>query len=174
MQELFIMAKVNQLGSNELLYFDDLHVGQRFVSGTHQIDEGEITTFAKRFDPQPFHLDSEAAKATLFEGLVASGWHTAAVSMRLLVDGVPIAGGLIGAGAEITWPKPTRPGAVLQVESEVVELRPSRTRPDRGIATLRSETRNQLGEIVQVFIAKLIVPRRSSTADVARATNILS
>lgn len=168
------MANVNQLGSNEFLYFDDLHVGQRFVSGAHQIDEEEIKAFAKQFDPQPFHLDSEAAKATLFEGLVASGWHTAAISMRLLVDGVPIAGGLIGAGAEITWPTPTRPGAVLHVDSEIVELRPSRSRPDRGMAAIRSETRNQLGEIVQVFIAKLIVPRRTSTADVARATDFLS
>jgi acyl dehydratase len=134
------------------------------VSGTHQIDENEIKAFAKQFDPQPFHLDSEAAKATLFEGLVASGWHTAAISMRLLVDGVPIAGGLIGAGAEITWPTPTRPGAVLHVDSEIVDLRPSRSRPDRGVVTIRSETRNHLGEIVQVFIAKLIVPRRTSTA----------
>lgn len=154
------MANVNPLGSNELLYFDDLHVGQRFVSGTHQIDEDAIKVFAKQFDPQPFHVDSEAAKATFFEGLVASGWHTAAVSMRLVVDSVPIAGGLIGAGAEITWPTPTRPGAVLHIESEIVELRPSRSHPDRRVATIRSETRNQLGEIVQALVAKLIVPRR--------------
>jgi acyl dehydratase len=157
------MANSNQAGPTKALYLDDLHVGQRFVSGSHQIDENEIKAFAKQFDPQPFHLDSEAAKATLFEGLVASGWHTAAISMRLLVDGVPIAGGLIGASAEITWPTPTRPGAVLHVDSEIVDLRPSRSRPDRGVATIRSETRNHLGEIVQVFIAKLIVPRRTST-----------
>ena len=157
------MANVNPCGSHKLLYFDDLQIGQRFLSGMHQIDEEQIKAFAKQFDPQPFHLDSEAAKATLFEGLVASGWHTAAISMRLMVDGVPIAGGLIGAGAEITWPKPTRPGAVLHVESEIVEVRPSRSRPDRGVATIRSETHNQFGEIVQVFTAKLVVPRRSST-----------
>ena len=155
------MANPNQLGGKEFLYLDDLHVGQRFVSGTHRIDADEIKTFAWQFDPQPFHLDTEAAKATLFGGLVASGWHTAAVSMRLLVEsGLPIAGGLVGAGGEITWPKPTRPGAILHVESEVLELRPSRSRPDHGVATIRNETRNELGETVQVFIAKLIVPRR--------------
>ena len=143
------------------LYFEDLHAGQRFVSGTHPIDESQIKAFAKEFDPQPFHLDDEAARGTLFQGLVASGWHTAAISMRLMVQsGLPIAGGLIGAGGEISWPKPTRPGAVLHVESEVVELKASRSRPDRGIATVRSETRNQLGETVQVLVAKMIVPRR--------------
>lgn len=148
-----------------VLYLDDLVVGQRFVSGTHLIDEQQIKAFAKQFDPQPFHLDDDAAKETLFGGLVASGWHTAGISMRLLVEGgLPIAGGLVGAGAELTWPKPTRPGAILQVESEIVDVRPSRSRPDRGIATIRSETRNQFGEVVQVFIAKLVVPRRTSSA----------
>src|SRR5262249_7430803 len=116
--------------------------------------------FAGQFDPQPFHLDAEAARGTLFAGLVASGWHTAAITMRLLVSGLPLAGGIIGAGGEIAWPNPTRPGALLHVESEIVELRPSRSRPDRGMATVRSETRNQSGEIVQVLIAKLVVPRR--------------
>jgi acyl dehydratase len=98
----------NQLHGKELLYFDDLHIGQRFVSGSHLIDEGQIKAFAPQFDPQPFHLDTEAAKDSLFKGLVASGWHTAAISMRLLVgSGLPIAGGLIGMGAEIAWPSPT-------------------------------------------------------------------
>ncbi len=146
----------------EALYLKDLHVGQRFQGGTHQIDEEQIRAFAEQFDPQPFHLDAEAAKATLFDGLVASGWHTAAISMRLLVtSGLPVAGGVVGAGGEIAWPKPTRPGAVLHVESEIVELRPSRSRPDRGVATVRSETRNQFDEVVQVLVAKLIVPRRT-------------
>jgi len=154
------MANSNPAGPTKALYLDDLHVGQRFTSGTHLIDEEQIKVFARQFDPQPFHLDAEAAKGTLFEGLVASGWHTAAITMRLLVASLPIAGGLIGAGGEIAWPKPTRPGAVLHVESEIVELRPSRSRPDRGLATIRSETRNQLGEIVQVLVAKLVVPRR--------------
>src|SRR5262245_13749577 len=153
------MTNQNHQGRRESLYLDDLHVGQRFVSATHQIEEDEIKAFARQFDPQPFHLDVKAAKETLFEGLVASGWHTAAVSMRLIVEGVPIAGGIVGAGGEISWPNPTRPGAVLHVESEIVELRPSRSRPDRGVATIRSETRNQFGEIVQVLTAKLVVPR---------------
>jgi len=156
------MASGDQFGDKKLLYFDDLRVGQRFTSGTHLLDEEQIKTFARQFDPQPFHLDAEAAQKTLFAGLVASGWHTAAISMRLQVEsGLPIAGGLIGAGAEITWPKPVRPGALLHVESEILELRPSRSRPDRGVATVRSETRNQLGEIVQVLIAKLVVPRKT-------------
>ena len=154
------MANSKQAGATKALYFDDLHVGQRFTSDTHLIDEEQIKAFAKQFDPQPFHLDAEAAKSTLFEGLVASGWHTAAITMRLLVGSLPIAGGAIGAGGEIAWPKPTRPGAVLRVESEILELRSSRSRPDRGLATIRSETRNQLGENVQVLVAKLVVPRR--------------
>lgn len=159
------MANPNQLGEKDFLYLDDLHVGQRFVSGTHLIDEEQIKAFAKQFDPQPFHLDAEAAKDTLFGGLVASGWHTAAISMRLLVEsGLPIGGGIVGVGGEIAWPKPTRPDATLHVESEILELRPSRSRPERGVATIRSETRNQVGEIVQVLIAKLVVSRRTSAA----------
>ncbi len=157
------MVNPTQPGAKELLYFDDLHVGQRFTSGTHQIDAEQIQAFAQQFDPQPFHLDAEAAKATVFEGLVASGWHTAAISMRLIVESeLEIAGGMIGASAEISWPKPTRPDALLHVESEIIELRPSRSRPDRGVAAIRSETLNQLGEIVQVLVAKLIVPRKTS------------
>jgi acyl dehydratase len=163
-QERPIMVNLNPGDRTGPLSLEDLRVGQRFVSGTHRLDEGQIRAFAEQFDPQPFHLDAEAAKATLFEGLVASGWHTAAITMRLLVEsGLPIAGGIIGAGGEITWPNPTRPGDVLQVESEVLELRPSRSRPDRGIATIRSETRNQRGDTVQVLVAKLVVPRRMLT-----------
>ena len=154
------MANPKQPSKKEFLYLDDLHVGQRFISGTHLIDEEQIKAFAKQFDPQPFHLDAEAAKDTLFEGLVASGWHTAAISMRLIVEGFPIAGGIVGVGGEIAWPKPTRPVATLHVESEILELRPSRSRPDRGMVTIRSKTVNQLGEIVQVLTAKLVVPRR--------------
>src|SRR5215469_8424346 len=132
------------------VYLDDLYVGRRFTSGTHTIDEVEIKTFARQFDPQPFHLDDDAARATLLGGLAASGWHTAAITMRLLVEsGLPLAGGIIGAGGEIAWPKPTRPGDTLRVESEVLEVAPSRSRPDRGMATVRSVTRNQKDEAVQ-------------------------
>jgi acyl dehydratase len=143
------------------LYLEDLQVGQRFTSHTYALDEAQIIAFASQFDPQAFHLDPVAARDSLFGGLVASGWHTAAITMRLLVTGsVRIAGGTIGAGGEVVWPSPTRPGDVLQVESEVTEIRPSRSRPDRGIVTLRSETRNQRGEVVQTLSARLIVPRR--------------
>jgi acyl dehydratase len=147
------------------LYLEDLFVGQRFESATHQMTVEEIKRFAGAFDPQPFHLDEEAAKTSLFGGLAASGWHTGAVTMRLLVEGgAPIAGGVIGAGGEIVWPRPTRPGDVLQVFSEVLEIRPSRSKPDRGMVTVRSETRNQHGEVVQVLTSKLVVPRRPGAA----------
>jgi len=146
---------------NGKLFLDDLHVGQRFSSGAHAIEEQQIKAFAGAFDPQPFHLDEDAAKETLFGGLAASGWHTAAITMRLLVDGgAPIAGGIIGAGGEISWPKPTRPGDVLQVECEILEVTPSHSRPDRGMVTMRCETFNQRGETLQILTAKLVVPRR--------------
>jgi acyl dehydratase len=155
------MADVTKPAATGPLYLDDLLVGQRFKSATHLIDAEQIQAFARQFDPQPFHVDAEAAKSSFFQELVASGWHTAAITMRLLVQGgLPIAGGVIGAGCEVSWPRPTRANSVLQVESEIIELRPSRTRPDRGMATIRSETRNQFGEVVQVLIAKLVVPRR--------------
>jgi acyl dehydratase len=143
------------------LYLEDFHVGQRFNSASHAIDAEEIKAFARQFDPQPFHLDQEAAKATFFGGLVASGWHTAAVTMRLQVEsGLPIAGGMIGIGGEMSWPRPTRPGDVLSVASEILEVAPSRSRPDRGTIRVRSETRNQRDEVVQILDAKLLVPRR--------------
>jgi acyl dehydratase len=142
------------------LYLDDLSVGQKFTSGTRSLDAEAIRRFASEFDPQPFHTDEEAAKTSLFGGLAASGWHTAALTMRMLVDGMPIASGVIGGGGQIEWPLPTRPGDVLQVESEIVDIRPSRSRPDRGIVTMRSETRNQDGETVQVLTSKLVVFRR--------------
>ena len=146
---------------NTPLYLDDMQVGQRFVSGTYQLDAEQVKAFARQFDPQPFHLDAEAARDSLFGELVASGWHTAAITMRLLVEsGLPIAGGIIGAGGEIAWPRPSRPDALLHVECEVLELRPSRSKPDRGIATVRCDTVNQNGGIAQTFTVKLVVPRR--------------
>jgi len=148
-------------GADQRLYLDDLAVGQRFASAGHALDEQQIRSFASQFDPQPFHLSEETAKDTLFGGLAASGWHTAALTMRLLVGSLPIAGGIVGVGGEIGWPRPTRPGDVLRVESEIVEIAPSRSRPDRGMVTLRSETRNQRGEILQNLTAKLVVPRRT-------------
>jgi acyl dehydratase len=145
----------------QTLYLEDLSVGQRFVSGTHTMDAAEITRFAADYDPQPFHLDEAAGQSTLFGGLVASGWHTAGTTMRLIVSGgLPIAGGIIGSGGELLWTNPVRPGDTLQVECEVLEITPSRSRPDRGTVVVRCLTRNQKGETVQSFTPKLVVPRR--------------
>lgn len=149
-------------GEREPLYLDDFQVGQRFVTGSHALDAAQIKAFAAQFDPQPFHLDEEAAKNTLFGGLAASGWHTVSITMKLLVEsGAPIAGGIIGAGGEVSWPRPTRPDDVLTVETTVMEVSPSQSRPDRGRLVLRNETKNQKGETLQVMIAKLTVPRRA-------------
>ena len=154
------MDGTDSRSAGQRLFLDDLHVGQRFVSGTYALVADEITAFAAAYDPQPFHLDDVAARDTLFDGLAASGWHTAAITMRLqVVSGLPLSGGIVGAGAEITWPKPTRPGDILRVESEIVEIKPSRSRPDRGMVTVRSETLNQRNEVVQILVAKLVVPR---------------
>ena len=143
------------------LYLEDFAVGQRFLSGTHAIDAEQIKAFGARFDPQPFHLDEAAAQSSFFQGLAASGWHTASITMSLLVkSGMSIAGGLIGAACEISWPRPTRPGDVLQVESEVLAVSPSRSRPDRGMITLKSETKNQKGEVLQVLTSRMLVWRK--------------
>lgn len=145
----------------QVYYLDDLAVGQRFSSGSRTLGAEEIKSFARDFDPQPFHLDETAARETFFQGLAASGWHAAAIAMNLMVHGgLPIAGGIIGAGGEIAWRKPIRPGDTLHVESEIVEVTPSRSKPDRGTVVVRSDTFNQSGEIVQTFTARLIVPRR--------------
>jgi len=144
------------------LYLDDLAVGQRFTSGTHAIDEAQIKAFARQFDPQPFHVDGAAAADSLFGRLVASGWHTAAITMRLLTESVPIDNGVIGAGGDIAWPRPTLPGDILTVTSVLEEITPSRSRPDRGIVGMRSETRNQRDEIVQVLNSRLVVLRRAT------------
>jgi acyl dehydratase len=159
------MAEPDAPGRPDRLYLDDFHVGQRFTSATHLIDREEIKAFARQFDPQPFHLDEEAAKSSVFGGLAASGWHTAAISMRLQVEsGLPIAGGMIGIGGEISWPRPTRPGDVLRVVSEIKEVTRSRSRRDRGVVRVHSETRNQRDEVVQILDAKLLVPGRATTA----------
>ncbi len=143
------------------LYLEDFTVGARFTSTTRTIDAEQIKAFARQFDPQPFHIDEEAAKNTFFHGLAASGWHTAAITMSLLVrSGMPIAGGLIGAGGELTWPRPVRPGDTLSVESTVLKVTPSRSKPERGMITVRSITRNQNGEAVQDMTTKMLVWRR--------------
>ncbi|MGB6452677.1 MAG: MaoC family dehydratase [Steroidobacteraceae bacterium] len=149
-------------GAKQRLYFEDLHAGQRFTGdATCTVDEAQIKAFAAEFDPQPFHLDAEAGRSTVFGGLVASGWHTAALTMRLLLEGGPaLAGGSVGLGAELDWVKPVKPGDTLKVQGEVLTTTPSRTRPDRGRVTMRTETCNQHGDVVQVCISKILVPRR--------------
>lgn len=149
------------------LFLDDLHIGQRFVSDEYELTDLEITWFARHFDPQPFHLDAEKAEHTFFRGLAASGWHTAAITMLLLTSSIPLEAGIIGAGGEIAWPRPTRPGDVLHVESQVLEIRPSGTKPDRAIVKFLCETKTRDGEVVQRLHPNLIVFRKhkEQTAD---------
>jgi acyl dehydratase len=144
----------------ERLYLEDLYVGQTFASEPHRLDAGQIKRFAAEFDPQHFHLDEEAAKGSLFGGLAASGWHTAALTMRMLVESMPLADGLVGAELQLAWPKPTRPGMTLQVFSEIVDIKPSRSKPDMAIVTARNETRDQGGEVLQIFSVKMPVFKR--------------
>ncbi len=150
------------------LYLEDLHVGQRFTSETFVITEERIKSFAEEFDPQPFHLDEAAAQNTVFRGLAASGWHTAAVAMKLMVNGgLPLGNGIIGMGGELAWPKPTRPGDTLHVESEVLEIMPSKSKPNQAVVRVRSTTLNQNGDVVHQFTSKVLVFRRDKlpTAD---------
>jgi acyl dehydratase len=145
-------------------YLEDFAVGQTFGSGRLRVDEARIRTFAAEFDPQPFHLDEAAARDSVFRGLAASGWHTAALTMRLLVESeLKPAGGIVGAGFdEFRWPRPVRPGDELRVETEVLQVRPSKSRPDQGLLKVRTTTLNQKGEAVQISIGNLIVPRRGA------------
>jgi acyl dehydratase len=147
---------------SEPLFFEDLAVGQTFHSDSVTVELADIQAFARQFDPKPFHLDPEAAAGSFFGGLVASGWHTAALTMRLIVmSELKISGGSIGMGVDqIRWPRPVRPGDTLRVESEVIELRPSRSNPERGIVKIRSKALNQNGETVMEQTANLIVPRK--------------
>ncbi len=144
------------------MYFEDFRVGDRFRSAEYTMREEEMIAFARQFDPQPMHTDPEAAKQSEFGGLIASGWHTAAVAMRLRVEsGVEIAGGMIGLGTqEMRWPKPVRPGDTLCLEAEVVETRQSLSHPDHGIVRVRETMRNQRGEVVLTMVTALWVPRR--------------
>ena len=148
-------------------YLEDFIVGQTFGSGRLRVDADQIKAFAAAFDPQPFHLDEGAARQTFFKGLAASGWHTAALTMRLLVESdLQPAGGLIGAGLdEFRWPLPVRPGDELRVESEILDVRPSRSRPDQGFIKVRTTTLNQRGDAVQIYVGNLLVPRRPASRE---------
>lgn len=147
---------------SKMHYFEDFSVGQIFNTGRLKVDSDQIKTFAQQFDPQPFHLDEEAAKNSVFRGLAASGWHTAALTMRLMTGGeFKPAGGIIGVGFdELSWSRPVRPGDELYAKSEILEVRPSKSRNDRGLIRVRTTTYNQNDEAVQSFVGNLIVPRR--------------
>jgi acyl dehydratase len=144
-------------------YFEDFAPGQKYRGSLRlRVEAGRVKSFAAEFDPQPFHLDEAAARGTIFKGLAASGWHTASMTMRLLVESdLKPAGGIVGAGFdEFRWPRPVRPGDELWVESEILEVRPSKSRPDQGLVKVRTTTYNQNAEPVQVNVGNLIVPRR--------------
>jgi acyl dehydratase len=143
-------------------YLEDFAVGQVFNTGRLRVDKEMILAFAKQFDPQPFHLNEEAARQTPFRGLAASGWHTAALTMRLMVDGefTPV-GGILGVGFDdLSWPRPVRPGDELHAKSEILEVRPSKSKPDRGLIRVRTTALNQNDEAVMMFTGNLLVPRR--------------
>lgn len=145
-----------------MFFLEDLYVGQRFASRTQAFDERAIVDFANQFDPQPFHNDPEAAKHTPFKGLVASGWLTASLSARLVLEALPFAGGMIGGGGSVKWLRPVRPGDEIHVEGSIVEIRASRSKPDRGVVTLNIDTINQSGELVQNMQAEVFAFRRSA------------
>ncbi len=143
-------------------YFEDLKVGDRFESQTYKVSEEQIVTFAREFDPQPFHIDREIAATTMFGGIFASGWHTAAITMRLFVQALNFAEGAIGLGVdELRWPNSVKPGDVLQVETAILDARESRSKPTHGIIRIRNVTTNQRGEMVQTMFASALVRRRT-------------
>jgi acyl dehydratase len=147
-------------------YLEDFAAGQTFATGRHRVDKDQIVAFARQFDPQPFHTDEEAARKSPFGGLAASGWHTAAMTMRLMLDGeFKPAGGILGVGFdELSWPRPVRPGDELRAVSEILEVRPSKSKPDRGMLRVRTTTYNQNEEPVMMFTGNLLVPRRPASA----------
>ncbi|HEU4662286.1 MAG TPA: MaoC family dehydratase [Pseudolabrys sp.] len=150
-----------------LLYLDDLEIGQIFRGqDCVPVDAAAIKAYAHQFDPQPFHLDEKAAAGSIFGGLAASGWHTASITMRLMaLDGPPLAGGIVGGSLdELRWPKPVRPGDTLRIECQILEIVPSKSRPDQGRVKMRTTTYNQSDEPVQTIVANLIVPRRKPEA----------
>lgn len=148
------------MNKNSPVYLDDLVVGAEFKSSEHTLDQEQIIKFATEFDPQPFHIDEDAAQDTFFKGIAASGWHTAAITMKLMVESLPFQTGIIGLGGEIAWPRPTRPGETLRAVSKILEIVPSRSKPDRGIVTVECLTLNQNDELCQKFVTKLVVLKK--------------
>jgi acyl dehydratase len=170
-QRLALPARRDKTGSGaesgrvSELYLEDLNVGDRFGSDTIEVTKESIFEFARQYDPQPFHLDEKAAEESIFKELTASGWHTAAMSMRLFVTGEfkPVGGSIGLAVDELRWPQPVRPGDILKVETEILDVRKSRSKPDRGIIRIRNVTTNQRGEVVQTFMAFVMVRRRPAS-----------
>jgi acyl dehydratase len=160
-----------------LLFLEDLANGQRFSAGPITIDADSLRAFAAAFDPQPFHLDEVAARSSLFNGLVASGWHTAALTMRMLVEALPFAGGTIGTRAELRWPAPVHPGDRLSMEAEVSDARPSARRPGFGVVRLLVQTRNQDNVLVMEMTTLVLVHRRTAggnTAERPTASDVIA
>jgi acyl dehydratase len=145
-------------------YLEDLKIGDRFASAPYIVTEAAIIDFAREFDPQPFHLDAERGKESVLEGLAASGWHTAAITMRLFVtSGLNFAGGSIGLGVdELRWSAPVRPGDTLRLEMEIVEARPSKSMPSKGIVRILNVMKNQNDEIVETLLATVLILRRQT------------
>lgn len=146
---------------NRALYLDDLKIGDTFISEKYQLNADEIKEFAREFDPQDFHCDEDLAEDTFFGELVASGWHTAAITMKLFTASMPLADGLIGAGGEIKWPQPTRPNDALYVKSTIKEIIPSKSKPNQGLLIVECKTLNQKDEVCQTFLVKMISFRKS-------------
>ena len=145
--------------------YEDLKVGMRFESRTLAVTPEDVEAFARKFDPQPFHIDPIAAQATFFKGLVASGWHTSALTMRLVVESLPILGGVVGGGVdELRWPNALRPGDTIRLVSEVIEMRTLKSRADVGLVKFRVTTLNQRGEAVQSMVPNLFAPIRAALA----------
>ncbi|MFW1809763.1 MaoC family dehydratase [Acinetobacter ursingii] len=145
-----------------MLYLEDLNVGDRFISREYEMTLEEIKQFAGQYDPQPFHLDeAEAEKSSIFQGLAASGWHTAAVTMRLWTECFPIQGGLIGSESSLRWPRPTRPGDKIHVEVEITAIVPSKTKNDRGIVSYITQALNQNGDVLLISTTKIVVFRKN-------------
>ncbi len=147
------------------LYFEDLHPGMKFPSiRSYKVTAEEIKAFAENYDPQPFHLDEAAGESSFFKGLAASGWLTAAIVMRLRVESIKIAGGMIGAGVEeIRWMQPVRPGDSLHTEAEILEVRRSASRPTFGVVRSRTLTYNQREEVVMRSVVNFLAPLRETT-----------
>ena len=154
------MAEEDLLPSE--LYFEDLHPGLRFASErSYKVTVEEIKEFAERYDPQPFHLDEAAGESSFFKGLAASGWLTAAIVMRLRVESLHIAGGIIGAGVEeMRWSQPVRPGDALRTEAEILSVRPSNSRPAFGVVQSRTTVFNQRDEVVMRSVVNFLAPLR--------------